>query len=294
MRFKIGYFIRQAFHGIFRNSIMSTASILVLVLCMLVVGSFWTLNENIDANMSEIDGLNLIVIYLEDDADVLAIHEKLENIPGDAEITYFSKEENLQKLKDKYAENGMDYLLNIFDDTNNPLPASFELSFDDVSKSSTIKYHLGQIDGISDIKDQLEISESVEEIKSAVTVICTWLLVILAIVSFFVIIITIKLTIASRSKEIILMKNIGATNTFITTPFIIEGIFIGVISAGIALALQYYLYHYVMVNMLSSYDIITVIPFSNFLSLFIVLFLGIGLFAGIIASSISIRKYLHS
>ncbi|HPE94743.1 MAG TPA: permease-like cell division protein FtsX [Bacillota bacterium] len=273
---------------------MSTASILVLVLCMLVVGSFWTLNENIDANMSEIDGLNLIVIYLEDDADVLAIHEKLENIPGDAEITYFSKEENLQKLKDKYAENGMDYLLNIFDDTNNPLPASFELSFDDVSKSSTIKYHLGQIDGISDIKDQLEISESVEEIKSAVTVICTWLLVILAIVSFFVIIITIKLTIASRSKEIILMKNIGATNTFITTPFIIEGIFIGVISAGIALALQYYLYHYVMVNMLSSYDIITVIPFSNFLSLFIVLFLGIGLFAGIIASSISIRKYLHS
>ena len=158
MRFKLGYFLKQAFHGVFRNAVVSTASVLMLVLCMLVLGCFWTILENIDLNISSIDGLNMIVVYLEDDADQLAVNNELNRLPGEPTITYYSKDDNLEKLKETYEEQGFGDLLSFYDSENNPLPASFEITFSDVEKGSTIKYHLSQIDGISDIKDRTEIS----------------------------------------------------------------------------------------------------------------------------------------
>ena len=294
MRFKLGYFLKQAFHGVFRNAVVSTASVLMLVLCMLVLGCFWTILENIDLNISSIDDLNMIVVYLEDDADQLAVNNELNRLPGEPTITYYSKDDNLEKLKETYEEQGFGDLLSFYDSENNPLPASFEITFSDVEKGSTIKYHLSQIDGISDIKDRTEVSERVDDVKHAVTTVSLWLLAILSVVAFFVIVITIRLTIFSRSKEITVMRYIGATNLFITMPFLIEGVIIGLVSAALAFGLQYFLYNYVMLDFLSQYDIISIIPFSEFAPRLIIAFVAIGLFADIFACTVTVRKYLRS
>ena len=141
MRFKLGYFLKQAFHGVFRNAVVSTASVLMLVLCMLVLGCFWTILENIDLNISSIDGLNMIVVYLEDDADQLAVNNELNRLPGEPTITYYSKDDNLEKLKETYEEQGFGDLLSFYDSENNPLPASFEITFSDVEKGSARSYY---------------------------------------------------------------------------------------------------------------------------------------------------------
>lgn len=294
MRFSLSYSFKQAFNGIFKNGVMTSASILILVLSMLIIGSFWTITENINFNLNSINDLNVIVVFLEEDANVADIREKLENIPGDPQIKFISKEQALQNEKDRYASTGRSHLLDVFNEENNPLPDTFEITFPNIEKTDTIKYHLNKIEGISNIRDMLEISEGVSDLKSGVTVICSWLLVILAVISFIIIIVTIRLAVYARSKEIMLMKYIGATNFFITFPFIIQGTIIGLISAGIGLGLQYFLYNFVMVDLLGKYEIIALLPFSEFLPILTIAFIAVGLFAGIVASSVSVRRYLNT
>lgn len=293
-RFNLGYSFKQAFNGIFKNGIMTSASILILVLSMLIIGSFWTITENINFNLSSIDDLNVIVVFLEDDANIEEVKSKLENIPGNPKINFVSKEEALKKEKDRYEIDGKGHLLEIFNDENNPLPDTFEITFENIDKTSTITYHLNKIDGISKIRDMLDVSEKVSDLKQGVTVICSWLLIILVLISFIIIIITIRLAVYSRSKEIMLMKYIGATNFFITFPFIIQGTIIGIVSAGIGVALQYFLYNFVMIDLLGDYEIITLLPFSEFLPSLSIAFLVVGLFAGVVASAISVRRYLNT
>lgn len=292
--FNLSYSFKQAFSGIFRNSVMTTASILILVLSMLIIGSFWTITENINFNLGMIDDLNVIVVFLEDDANVDSVREKLESIPGDPLVKFISKEEALQNEKDRYASTGKGHLLDVFNEENNPLPDTFEITFENIDKTATITYHLNKIDGIKNVRDMLEISEAVSDLKNGVTLICSWLLVVLSVVSFIIIIITIRLAVYSRSKEIILMKYIGATNFFITFPFIIQGTIIGVVSAAIGLAIQYFLYDFIMIDLLGKYEIIRLLPFIDFLPVLSVSFIAVGLFAGIVASSISVRRYLNS
>lgn len=272
---------------------MSSACVLVLVLSMLILGSFWTITENINFNLNSIDDLNVIVVFLKNDANVDEIKTKLEEIPGSLEIEYTSKEEALKNEKERYESIGKGHLLDIFNEDNNPLPDTFRLTFENIDKTATIVYHLNKIDGIEDIRDMLSVSEGVSDLKKGVTVICSWLLAVLVVISFVIIIITIRLAVYARSKEIMLMKYIGATNFFITFPFIIQGAIIGTFSAAIALGGQYFLYHYVMVDLVGKYDIIALIPFTEFLPILSVAFLAVGLFAGSVASSISVRRYLN-
>jgi len=291
--YSLSYFLKQAFAGIFRNGVMSTACVIILVLSMLIIGSFWTITENINFNLSSIDDLNVIIVYLKDEADPEVVRDKLEKIPGEPIIEFISKEEALENEKDRYEANDRGHLLDFFNEENNPLPNSFKITFENIDKTSTITYHLSKIDEIDDVRDLLEISKNVSQLKKGVTVICSWLLAVLSIVSFIIIIISIRLAVYSRSKEIILMRYIGATNFFITFPFIIQGTIIGLFSAGVGIGMQYFLYNYIMLDLFADYKIISFIPFSEFLPVLSIAFLCVGLFAGVIASVISVKRYLN-
>ena len=188
--YSLTYFIKQSLSGIFRNGVMSSACIIILVLSMLIIGSFWTINENINFNLSSIDDLNIIVVYLKDGADPDVVHEKLEKIPGNPEITFIPKDIALQNEKDRYEANDKGHLLEFFNEENNPLPDTFEIKFQDIDKTSTISYHLNKIEEIDDVRDMLEVSKNVSQLKKGVTVICSWLLIVLSVVSFIIIIIT--------------------------------------------------------------------------------------------------------
>ena len=291
--FSLSYFIKQAFSGIFKNGVMSSACIIILVLSMLIIGSFWTITENINFNLKSIDDLNVIVVYLKDGADPKIVQEKLEKIPGDPDIKFISKEQALINEKNRYEANDKGHLLDFFDEENNPLPDTFEIIFEDINKTSTISYHLNKIEEIDEVRDMLEVSKNVSQLKKGVTVICSWLLVVLSIVSFIIIIISIRLAVYSRSKEIILMRYIGATNFFITFPFIIQGTIIGIFSSLVGIGLQYFLYNYIMLDLFADYKIISFIPFNEFFPILSITFLAVGLFAGVVASVISVKKYLN-
>ncbi|MDL2287548.1 permease-like cell division protein FtsX [Eubacteriales bacterium OttesenSCG-928-G02] len=289
------YLIAQGFIGVFRNSFMSVASVLVLVCCMLIVGTFGLLIGVFELNVQSIDSLNMIVAYVDsdftteetEDTVIEEIRTKIENVKNVTEVVYISKEEARDRV---IANLGDDQIIGDY----NPLPAAFEIKFQEVDQAHIIINNIGNIEGISHTKDKISIIETADSIKTGIFIVASILMAILLIVSLFVIMNTIKLGVFARRQEISIMRYIGATNSFITMPFIVEGLIIGMFSALISFGIQYYVYTHVLANIILEHEIGIVPAFSHYSMEIALVFIAVGLFAGIIASSASVKKYLKA
>ncbi len=353
------YNIGQGFKGVFRNRVMTIASILVLIACMILVGTFYLVIDTIDRNFNAIDNLNVIEVMCKKDfseGEIIEIGEKLavicndspviqwtsdkwpegarvpkidKSIPESNNFFYVSPDEHLKLMEEQYGDIISSIITNSEEHgnhegthdnitssyTDNPLRGSYRIrfvnfsNFDEVQKVKTaidaITYtdaNGTQIDAVAteDIKDHLELYNNVMSIKNTLYIAGLWLMAIFLLISLFVIMNTIKLGVYARRHEITFMRLCGATKSFIRMPFIVEGIIIGVFSAAISFGLEFYLYEYLLKDIISSATgtaggsgIISA-PFSEYALFVGAGFLAIGLFAGIISSSISLKKYLKA
>ncbi len=287
------YLIGQGFVGIFRNSIMSTASILVLICSMLVMGTFGLTVKVIEKNFENVQDLNIIVAYIEkdtDDATIEALKAQITEMRNVEAVKYISKEEGFAQLKEQMGDD----IINYYGDELNPLPDSFEITYGDPDQAQLLLNSVEKLEGISETTDKINLVERVSLITGGLMVIAWIMMGVLLIVSLFVIMNTIKLGVHARKDEIIVMQYIGATGSFITMPFIVEGIVIGLMAAVLATGIQWYLYTYVIGDIIVSYGIGFMPPFTDYIGLVVGIFGAIGLFAGLIASSVSVKKYLNA
>ena len=345
------YNVGQGFKGVFRNSVMSTASVLVLIACMILVGTFYLVIDTIDLNFQAIDNLNVIEVMINKSAgedEIIAIGEKLadicdkspiidwkksdlkdgETVPKHENFKFISSDEHLEKMKEMY--DNPEWIDSILDHDaghdegthagitssikDNPLRASYRITFINLSDFDEVVKVRSEIDAITlkddegntiysieteDIKDHADLYNNVMSIKNALYIAGVWLMAIFLLISLFVIMNTIKLGVFARRNEITFMRLCGATKSFIRMPFIVEGIIIGVFSAAVAFGLEYYLYSHVLTAIISSAtgsggtDFIFA-EFSTYSPVIAIAFLAVGLFAGIISSSISLKKYLSA
>lgn len=293
-RYRIGYFLGQAFRGLWRNGLMTVASVTVLMSCLVVMGSFALLILNINTNLENLGLLNEIVVFVDEsktDEEVAIIEEKIRALDNVAEVVFISKEEALLQESEQYSEYAGLYDMLAED---NPLRDEFRIKYEDNSVVATLVYQLGQIDGIAKINNRLDLAVSIEKVKSSITLVLVWFMAILLAVSIFVIINTIKLAVHSRRAEITIMRYIGASDWFVVLPFIFEGIIIGIISGVCAFFIEWYMYSYVIKMVDGSFDFIDILPFSEVNGLVALAFLGIGVVTGIIGSTISTRKQLRA
>ncbi len=290
-RYNVFYFIGQAFAGLWRNGVMSFASIAVLMSCLVVIGGFSLLVANIDVNLEQFGNLNEIVVFCRQDAteeeivDIGAQIGKLDNIAAVRRIT---KAEGLAQMKADY---------DVYDDVTaeeNPLPDCYEITYIDTETVAELDYQLHQIEGITKVNNRLDLATSIESVKSGVMLIFVWFLAILAVVSVFIIINTIKLSVFARRHEISIMRYVGATSWFITIPFLIEGIIIGLFSSIIAYFAEWYIYTYIETMVMTDLQMISILTFGEVKYTVLFGFIALGIVAGIIGSSISLSKYLKS
>jgi Cell division protein len=293
-KYSLTTFIGQGFIGVFRNGIMSTASILVLMSTLIVMGSFAALIININSNLDSIDDFNEIVCYIKLDVDqarVTQIGEEIKKLKNISSIRFISKD---QALKDERARYGDEYS-HLFDDYGegaNPLPDSFRLEYKNMKDVDILVYQLSQISGIDKVKNRLDISKNIAKLKRVISLTSMWLMVMLFTVSTFVIANTIKLAFYAREKEISIMRYIGATKFYITMPFIFEGLIIGLVAGLVACFAQWYIYTYLSAEIIKDYSIVSVLPYSSLSFYFNLAFLGAGILVGVIGSSLSIRRYM--
>ncbi|MBE5812232.1 MAG: ABC transporter permease [Clostridiales bacterium] len=284
------YLIKQGFENILKNKLMFFASVLIVATTMITLSIFVIIGENVQHLVDNMQGSQGVIAYLEkdlQDEQISVIKAKLKSIAGITDIEYESKEQALENARKEYFdESNMD--LTVGWEENNIFTASFTVSLNDLEEADKVTQKIKQIDGIRKVVFDNEIFNTITEISNLVRIIVMGIFILLVGVSFLVISNTIKLVLHSRRKEINIMKYIGATNGFVETPFIIEGIIVGIVGALISWIISISLYQSV-VNKFATSGIFEFMPL-NFEILRINLVIGI--LVSIVACIISIRRYL--
>lgn len=394
-RYSLFYFIGQSVKGLWRNGVMSVASIMVLMSCLVVMGSFALLVLNINLNLNSLDMLNEIVVSIdtaiiaetgsetaEQEETVLfgdltgtelpvidvtsesaqsvleieqqvvlldnftdiaqaygsvkkieerlpavqasieaiadpgeranqqlyynqviaafnsvahriscvaALEMKILSLDGVVSAVFNSKAKGLELMKAEFS----DYSSLFNNLRRNPLPDQFIITYNDNSKVNTLEYQLDTMDPmLYNVSVYTDIAETIASVKQGVILVFTWFLAILFVVSVSIIINTIKLAVFSRRQEISIMRYVGATNWFITLPFIFEGVIIGLVASAIAFLIQFYMYVYVQNMILGTLQMISLLMFNEIKIPVLLGFAGVGILTGIIGSGVSLRKYL--
>lgn len=282
------YLLSEGFKNVWKNWMMSVASIGVLVLCLLLTGAAALFSMNISNALKSIESKNSITIYLNDEIDTdaaLAIGEKIKVVPNIVSCNFYSKEQAVEKFKEE--------LGSIFEGIkdNNPFPHAFHVTLEDISKYNETVEKIKQIEGIDSIVNRSELFEKLTKFDNLVSISGVFIVVVLGIVSLFILSNTIRLTMYNRRFEISIMKSVGATDWFVRIPFIVEGIIIGIISAIISAVTLKFLYD-ILVSYINRMIPFSHIPFRSVSFPIFLAFIAAGVAFGLIGGLISISKYL--
>ncbi len=291
-----GYMFKEGLKNLWRNRMMSLASISSVTATIIILGLIFILILNINSLAEGAkDQFDTIQAYVKDDVsldDIEEIGNQLSNINGIESVSFESKEQALEKMKERWGEHG--YLLEGLE--SNPLPNSYLIFLEDIAMSDNVVSQIESINGIDEVKFYKDIIEKMINITNIIRLVGFILILILTSISIFIIGNTIKLTVYARKTEINIMKYVGATNWFIRWPFLIEGTILGMIGSGIAVLIinfgYDYLYEIVTTNlyvMFTAYMLPTGMLMDNLTLVFVILGSGIGA----LGSIMSMRKYLR-
>lgn len=284
-----GYLAKEGLKNVWNNRIMSIASVCVLVSCLVLTGAAALFSINVAKVVESVGDSNETTVYLKSDVSQLeAVYigkdiEKLDNVVS---TTFFPKEEALEQYKE---ELGDELFAQIED--RNTLPDAFVVVMKDLSLYDKTIAEIKSIDGVDSINDHRELAKKLTEISNLINIICVGVVSALMIISIFIIANTIRATMYSRRFEISIMKSVGATDSFVRMPFLIEGIVIGIVSAVVSTGAISLLYESVM-SAITSMIPFSYIPLSSVLLYVAAAFALAGIVVGFFGSFISIRKYL--
>lgn len=291
------YTLKQACLQFGRNRTTALASIFAITAMLLILSVFFIGALNVNRAAEAIRGdYDTIEIYLKDDVSkkkAAGMIEDLKTVEGVADAAYKSRDKAMKEFRDRWGENG--YLLDNLD--KNPLPNAIVIRIGDLEKADAIASHAEGMKGVEDVKYYRDTVDRLLKVTRFIQWSAVILMIFLVVVSVVIVSNTIKLTVFNRADEISIMKYVGATNWFIRGPFLIEGIFIGAISSGIALALTAAVYHEIIDligDQVFSILSIPLMPEHFLLTNMAWIVLALGISIGACGSIISMRKFLKA
>ncbi len=174
---------------------------------------------------------------------------------------------------------------------------AFVVRLSDLSKAEETIEALAKIENVESVENNREIISIIEDLKDGVRTISIWIIVAFALVSLFIISNTIKLTVHNRRKEINIMKYVGATDSYIRGPFIMEGILLGIVSALIAFFISRWTYEGLMAAIASGQSalpmVTSMVKFSEIWAELMGAYVIMGTVIGAFGSFISVRRYMN-
>ncbi len=290
----IGYLTREGIRNIWVNRLLSLATIVVLVSCLIIVGSGTLIFLNINSVLDLIEDQNVVMVYIEDAATEEQTNQlkvsllAMENVDND--IVFVSREEAFERQKEAYGDKAA--LLDGLSPTI--LPNAYKVKVSDLDRFVETVEEIKNLPYVLQIHENSELAGKISSIRDAVTYISVGIVAILFFVSLFIVSNTIRITIFNRRLEISIMKAVGATNSFVRWPFMVEGILLGLLSALIALGIQYGVYSLASIWLGNIMSMLggSVVAFSDTIGLLIGVFAFVGVFIGAFGSIISLNKYL--
>lgn len=291
------YLIKEGYGNLKKHGSKTLSTMLIICATMLVLGIFIILFTNVNKNVETVKIEQGIQAFIEDTAtesDIDYIEDAIKKINGVGEIRYIDKDMAYEDAKNVFKD--QEYFLEGLDKVQ-IFPASFVVKFADIEQADNIKTQIEKIDGIYKVKYNSSTINAVISISRIANIFLLGIGAVLLIVSIFIISNTIKLAVYSNKREIFIMRYIGATNKFIKKPFVIEGAIMGLVSALISfmlISIAYVVIYARIPKVGSSLGVFGFIPYSSLWWIILAIYVVLGLFIGILGSSISIKKYLKA
>ena len=231
------------------------------------------------------------IVHSEEEAKALCDEiAKLDNV---ASVTYVSPEEGLDSVKKSMLEGQESYFSFLDEKNGNPMSGAAKIQMKDMSRFDETVEQIKKFDGISDIQSQSDLAEKITAIKKGIGIAGFWIIAILMVIALVIVSNTIRVTMYNRKLEISIMKAVGATDSFVRIPFVVEGMLIGVVSALIAEGLLYFCYRVATETIIGTLGTSDIVHYSDVAGWLLLVFIGIGIFAGVLGSVIMISKYLR-
>lgn len=291
----IGRSIRDAVKSIFRNFSLSLASISCITITLLVVAISMVLSYNAENVSGLIKKDFSVYVFIDNKSTREQIEKVKEEVSKIENIDTYEYETKQQVANDfKKSSPIFKSIIESWTEEENPFSDIIAIKVKDLSKINSTADELKKIASVNLVKYGEGIVEQMLKILDTVGTVLVGIVVALILVTIFLVSNTIKLTIFSRRKEIEIMRLVGASNINIKLPFVIEGLFLGILGSLIPIILTIYgynkLYVYMTTNNISPFlQLIKPLPFIYMLSLIL---LGIGTLVGAFGSANSVRKYL--
>lgn len=225
--------------------------------------------------------------------EALALIEKIKKIDNVADAVYVSSEEGLESVKESMLEGQEEYFTFLDEEYGNPMSCAAKITMVDMALFDSTLEQIAALEGIDVIQSQSDLADKITAIKNGIGVAGIWIIAILMLIALVIVSNTIRVTMYNRKLEISIMKAVGATDSFVRIPFVVEGIVIGLISAVIAEGLLYFCYRVATETIITTLDTTDIVAYGDMALPLLIVFIGIGLFAGIIGSVIMISKYLR-
>ncbi|MEI3401526.1 MAG: permease-like cell division protein FtsX [Clostridia bacterium] len=229
MRFNvISYLIKEGISNLFKNKKSTISSLMIMCATMLIFGLFFVIGENINAFVENVAEAQEIRVNLKTDATDKEIEEvgnEILSIEGVRNAEYVSKEEAIKYMEDLLGSEAVaEYK------ERNIFPVAYNVTLTDLNLNDDVQAAINEIPQVDNIVSSNQVIAQIVRLAKGVKYVTAGILVLLVIISVSIIANTIKLTVHARRKEISIMKYVGATNSFIRWPFLVEGVIIGVIA----------------------------------------------------------------
>lgn len=292
------YLVKSGVKNLWNNRMMTIASVGTLIACLLIVGFAVLFSINVDSIVEYMGQQNEIVVFMELDTPeeyMSVMKDDLAEMDGLGTITYISRQQAFEDYKAKLGDKA-DILDGMEDD--HYLPASFRAKILDPEKVDILMTSIRRMDYVNEVQAPTDLAKTLVSVRRMVNTLGGAVIAALVAVSLVIITNTIRASVFNRRKEINIMKYVGATNSFIRIPFLVEGVLLGVIAAVVAyLAIWggYTVFLNAMSTESSSWlSSITqhVMPFRQVSGKLMLWFLVAGILTGGLGSTFSMRGHL--
>jgi cell division transport system permease protein len=289
----IAFAVVRAWQGFWRNAMMSLAATSTVVLMLVLLSGLFIVLGGLNSGLEFIESKVGVTARLIDDLppeEVDALVADIEALPGVKSVEYVSPEVALDRLKEAYREQGLELDLG---GAPISLYASVEIDLTDPTFANSVQAALQDRPEVERITTRQVDYNKLLSIIGVVRTVGIAALVLVGLTVLFMIVNMIRIAVYSRSGEIEIMRLVGASDSFIRWPFILEGILCGVIGAVVTIILVAVAWEPIQPIMVRVFQMPTAVS-TQFLAVLSAIILGVGLGVGALGSWISVRANLSS
>ena len=285
------FFVAEAWTGFRRSGIMSLVAVGIITVSLVIFGVFLVAILNLNNIMGSIGSKMDVVAYVNDNLDDFKVNGltlELQRIEGVESIKYVPKDEAWKNFKSDFQEK-LDLATVV---NENPLPNAFIIKLKTPQLMDAVAKQVANIGIVSEVRYSGRLAERIESLSTVVRIGGFILVLLLGLATLLIVVNTIRLTVLARQTDISIMKLVGATDSFIKWPFIIEGILIGVIGSAVSFIILKFSYDTLVTRLMTALPFLPLVNNQTQLTVIYAIVATVGICLGMFGGYISVSRSL--